>query len=120
MATIPQSIRKHVRVNLAAIARQIKALETEQFEVKAYYATFGAKPKNSRAVTPSKKRAKRGNVKGSILTYLKKNGEGKAIEIAKTCGLKVTSVNQSLFTMKKEGVVTQDKKRGSPFVLVKK
>jgi len=32
----------------------------------------------------------------------------------------VTSVNQTLFGLKKAGHVKQDKKRGSPFVLAKK
>ncbi len=42
------------------------------------------------------------------------------IEIAKLSGLKVTSVNQTLFGLKKSGHVKQAKERGSPFVLAKK
>ena len=61
-----------------------------------------------------------GEVKQAVLVYLQKNREGKAIEIAKLCGLTMTSVTKILSTFKKNGVVTQDKKHGSPFVLVKK
>jgi DNA-binding IclR family transcriptional regulator len=66
------------------------------------------------------KRGKRGKVKGTVLAFLQKHKEGKAIQIAKASGLKVGSVNQTLFGLKKSGHVVQDKKRGSPFVLAKK
>jgi transcription initiation factor IIE alpha subunit len=55
-----------------------------------------------------------------VLAFLQKHKEGKAIQIAKDTGLKVGSVNQVLFAFKKDGTVTQSKKRGSPFVLAKK
>jgi DNA-binding IclR family transcriptional regulator len=55
-----------------------------------------------------------------VLAFLHKNQKGKAIEIAKLSGLKVTSVHQTLYGLKKSGHVKQDKKRGSPFVLAKK
>ncbi len=66
------------------------------------------------------KRGPRGKVKATVLAFLQKNKRGKAIEIAKLSGLKVTSVHQTLFYLKKSGHVKQDKKRGSPFVLAKK
>jgi len=118
MPTIPESLKEFI--NIAGISAKIKALEVELAALKAYRGTLGGKTKGRTPGKASKKRAKRGNVKGSILAYLQKNNQGKAIEIAKLSGLKVTSVNQSLFAMKKQGVVSQDKKRGSPFVLVKK
>jgi len=68
----------------------------------------------------SRKRKSRGRIKKAVLAFLEKNGRGKAIEIANLSGLKVTSINQTLFGLKKAGHVKQDKKRGSPFVLVKK
>lgn len=58
-------------------------------------------------------------LKGTVRAYLKKNKEGRAGEIAKFSGLKLGSINQVLFALKKAGTVTQDKKRGSPFVLAK-
>ena len=58
--------------------------------------------------------------KETVLAFLHKNQKGKAIEIAKLSGLKVTSVNQTLYGLKKADHVKQAKKRGSPFVLVKK
>jgi hypothetical protein len=82
----------------------------------------GRKPSRIKdAKTPSpRRRGARGKVKPTVLAYLEKNREGKAGAIAKSSGLKPGSVNQVLFALKKSGVVTQDKKRGSPFVLAKK
>ena len=68
----------------------------------------------------TRKRKSRGKVKEAVLAFLHKNQKGKAIEIAKLSGLKVASVNQTLYGLKKAGHVKQDKKRGSPFVLAKK
>jgi hypothetical protein len=54
------------------------------------------------------------------LPFSKRTGEAIAIEIAKLSGLKVTSVNQTLFQLKKSGHVRKGKNRGSPYVLAKK
>jgi Fic family protein len=55
-----------------------------------------------------------------VVADLQKNRKDKAIEIAKLSGLKVTSVNQTLFHLKKSGHVKKSAKRGSPYVLAKK
>jgi hypothetical protein len=125
MATFSDSIKEFI--NVAGLSTKIKALEGELAILKQLQSSLGVKtrgrkpgksPKNA-AKTPAK-RGKRGKVKSTVLAYLEKNRQGKAIEIARLSGLKVTSVNQTLFGLKKSGHVTQDKKRGSPFVLAKK
>ena len=71
----------------------------------------GGKRGRPKAAGKTTKRGPRGKVKEAVLAYLHKNQKGKAIEIAKLSGLKVTSVNQTLFHLKKSGHVTKSKKR---------
>ncbi len=127
MALFPDSIREFI--NVEALKAYAKTLEAELSVVKALHEhlglnTRGRKPRKSKAVgkTAGKtaRRGPRGKVKKAVLAYLQKNREGKALEIAQLSGLKVTSVNQTLYGLKKSGHVTQGKKRGSPFVLAKK
>jgi hypothetical protein len=124
MASFSDSIKEFI--NVAGLSAKIKALEAELSLLKQLQSTLGVrtrgrKPSKAAKVPGRKvtKRGKRGKVKKAVLAYLEKNRKGKAMEIAKLSGLKVTSVNQTLFGLKKNGHVTQDKKRGSPFVLVK-
>jgi hypothetical protein len=128
MPAFSDSIKEFI--NVAGLSAKIKALEAELALLKQLQASLGGKtrgrkpgrPAGSKSAGPkakSAKRGKRGKVKSAVLAYLQKNKEGKAIEIARLAGLKVTSVNQTLFGLKKSGHVTQDKKRGSPFVLKK-
>ena len=108
-------------INVAGLAAYIKTLEAELNVMKALHDHL-----DPRAIKPGPKASsrprckKRAKVKETVLAYLAKNRQGKAQEIANLSGLKVTSVNQTLFGLKKAGHVKQDKKRGSPFVLVKK
>jgi len=121
MATFSESIKEFI--NVAGLTAKIKALEAELSLLKQLQSTLGVKTRGRKpGKTPmvAKTSGKRGKVKAAVLAYLEKNREGKAIEIAKLSGLKVTSVHQTLFGLKKSGHVTQSKKRGSPFVLAKK
>jgi len=124
MSTLSDSVKEFI--NVAGLSAKIKALETELVLLKTLQSSLGVKKRGRKpgrpakaAKSPGAKRGRRGKVKKSVLAFLEKNGQGKAIEIAKAYGLKVTSVNQTLFGLKKSGAVTQDKKRGSPFVLKK-
>jgi hypothetical protein len=129
MPTFSDSIKEFI--NVAGLTARIKALEAELILLKQLQSSLGGKkrgrkpglPADSKGKVPKAKtikRGKHGKVKAAVLAYLEKNRQGKAIEIAKLSGLKVTSVNQTLFGLKKSGHVTQEKKRGSPFVLAKK
>jgi hypothetical protein len=125
MATFSDSVKEFI--NVAGLSAKIKALEVEIAALKALHSSFGGKTRGRKpgkvstaAAKGPRRRGPRGKVKKTVLAYLEKNRQGKAIEIAKLSGLKVTSVNQTLFGLKKSGQVTQDKKRGSPFVLAKK
>jgi hypothetical protein len=129
MSTLSHSF--HEFINVAGLSTKIKALETELAFLKQLQSTLGVKTRGRKPGRPAGssnkapkakkvKRGKRGKVKAAVLAFLHKNGEGKAIEIARLAGLKVTSVNQTLFGLKKSGHVVQNKKRGSPFVLAKK
>jgi hypothetical protein len=124
MPTFSDSVKEFI--NVAGLAAKIKALEAELVLLKQLRSSLGVKTrgrkvgKTLKAAKAPSKRGKRGKVKAAVLAFLEKNGKGKAIEIAKLSGLKVTSVHQTLFGLKKSGHVTQSKKRGSPFVLVKK
>ena len=77
-----------------SLAEAIKSLLTESMEVapKDMTWTQGRKPRKPKnaAKTPGKKRGPRGKVKKSVLADLEKNSQGRAIEIAKLSGLKVT------------------------------
>jgi hypothetical protein len=129
MSTFSSSIKEFI--NVSGLTAKIKALETELALLKQLQSSLGVKTRgrkpgrpagsvNKAASTKKGKRGKRGKVKGTVLAFLQQNKEGKAIQIAKDTGLKVGSVNQVLFAFKKDGTVTQSKKRGSPFVLAKK
>ena len=122
MSSLSDSVKEFI--NVAGLAAKIKALETELALLKTLQGSLGGKKRGRKPGSTNKpatqKRGPRGKVKKSVLAFLTKNGHGKAIEIAKHYGLKVTSVNQTLFGLKRDGTVTQDKKRGSPFVLAKK
>jgi hypothetical protein len=117
-------------INVAGLSAKIKALETELALLKQLQSTLGVKTRGRKpgrpadsikASKPKKvKRGKRGAVKGTVLAYLQKNKQAKASEIAKFSGLKLGSINQVLFALKKDKTVSQDKKHGSPFVLAKK
>jgi hypothetical protein len=127
MPTFSDSIKEFI--NITGLSAKIKALETELALLKQLQSSLGVKRRGRKPGRPAlkstspkvktAKRGKRGKVKSAVLAYLQKNREGKAIEIARLAGLKVTSVNQTLFGLKKSGHVTQNKKRGSPFVLAK-
>jgi hypothetical protein len=123
MATFPDSIEEFI--NVTSLKAYIKALDAELTLLKALHDHLGLntrdpKPAKPKTAGKARKRLPRGRVKEAVLAYLQKNSRGKAMEIAKLSGLKVTSVNQTLFGLKKSGHVIQDKKRGSPFVLAKK
>jgi hypothetical protein len=127
MPTFSASIKEFI--NVTGLSAKIKALETELALLKTLQSSLGVKTRGRKPGRPAgakgkaskaSKRGKRGSVKAAVLGFLEKNRQGKAIEIAKLSGLKVTSVNQTLFGLKKSGHVVQDKKRGSPFVLAKK
>ena len=120
MAQFPDSLKEYI--NVASLRAYAKGLEAELEFLKALHDHLGIKMesgKRGKTTGKARKRRKRGTVKEAVLAYLEKNREGKAIEIANLSGLKVTSVNQTLFGLKKSGHVIQDKKRGSPFVLKK-
>jgi hypothetical protein len=123
MATFPDSIKEFI--NVEGLRAYIIALEAELKILKSLhdhlgFKTRGGKKGKLKTAAKSRKRTPRGKVKEAVLAYLRKNSRGKAIQIANLSGLKVTSVNQTLFGLKKSGHVIQDKKRGSPFVLAKK
>jgi hypothetical protein len=124
MPTFSDSVKEFI--NIAGLAAKIKALETELVLLKQLQSSLGVKARSwkqgkmSKSTKAPNKRGKRGKIKAAVLAFLEKNGKGKALEIAKLSGLKVTSVHQTLFGLKKSGHVTQSKKRGSPFVLAKK
>lgn len=117
MAQFPDSIKDFI--NVTALRAYTKTIEEELKILKALHEHLGLNT-HGRKTGKKTTRKKRGKVKEAVLAYLQKNQKGKAIEIAKLSGLKVTSVNQTLFGLKKSGHVTQSKKRGSPFVLAKK
>ncbi len=129
MSTFSSSIKEFI--NAAGLTAKIKSLEAELSLLKELQSLLGVKargrkpgrpvgstPKTAKAKKVS--RRKRGKVKGTVLAFLQKHKAGKAMQIAKDTGLKVGSVNQVLFAFKKDGTVTQGKKRGSPFVLAHK
>lgn len=123
MAPFPKSLKDYI--NVAALRAYTETVEAEYEMLKALHNHLGlsmgsGKPETSKAVGKTAKRGPRGKVKEAVLDYLEKNRRGKAIEIAKLSGLKVTSVNQTLFHLKKSGHVKKSKKRGSPYVLAKK
>ena len=122
MANISDSLKEFIIV--AGLAAKIKGLEAELAVLKSIQSSLGVKTRGRKAGKASGKasgkRGKPGEVKEAVLAYLQKHKEGKAIAIAKDTGLKVGSINQTLFAFKKDGIVTQDKQRGSPFVLAKK
>ncbi|HUB66210.1 MAG TPA: hypothetical protein VL981_01840 [Candidatus Methylacidiphilales bacterium] len=123
MATFPDSLKEFI--NVAALKAYTKTVEAELKLLKELHEhlglnTGGGKPGKPKSAGKVIKRSPPGGVKKAVLAYLQKNSAGKAIEIAKLSGLKVTSVNQTLYGLKKSGHVTQAKKRGSPFVLAKK
>jgi hypothetical protein len=121
MPTFSDSVKDFI--NVAGLAAKIKALEAELVLLKQLQSSLRVKTRGrkvGKAPKAPSKRGKRGKVKKAVLAFLEKNGKGKAIEIAKLSGLKVTSVHQTLFGLKKSGRVIQSKKRGSPFVLAKK
>jgi len=119
MTPFPKSLKDYI--NVASLRAYTKTVEAEYEMLKALHdhlgLSMGGGRKNGRKST---KRRPRGRVKKAVLSFLQKNQKGKAIEIAKLSGLKVTSVHQTLYGLKKSGHVTQSKKRGSPFVLAKK
>jgi hypothetical protein len=119
MAPFPKSLKDYI--NVAALRAYTKTVEAEYEMLKALHGHLGLSMGGGiKSAGKAGKRKPRGKVKNAVLAYLEKNGRGKAIEIAKLSGLKVTSVNQTLFGLKKSGHVKQSKKRGSPFVLAKK
>jgi len=121
MAKLSESVKEFI--NVTGLAAKIKALEAELVVLKKLQASLGVKTrgrKPGKAAGKTKgKRGKRGKVKETVLAYLEKHREGKSIPIAKATGLKKTSIDQALLALKKTGTVTQDEKRGSPFVLKK-
>ena len=119
MAPFPKSLKDYI--NVAALRAYTKTVEAEYEMLKKLHDHLGIKLDGGRKTgrKPTKRKS-RGRVKEAVLAYLHKNRKGKAIEIAKLSGLKVTSVHQTLYALKKSGHVTQNKKRGSPFVLAKK
>ena len=114
----------HDFINAKKLTARIKEVKEELAKLLHLESFLGAsvvqgrKPKKD-AKAPAR-RSKRGKVKDTVLSYLQKHKEGKASTIAEGAGLNLGSVNQVLFALKKNGTVTQDKKRGSPFVLAKK
>jgi len=123
MAQFPTSLKDYI--NVAALRAYTKTVEAEYEMLRELHnhlgLSLGAGRKARKIKTTGKttKRGPRGKVKAAVLAFLQKNRKGKAIEIAKLSGLKVTSVHQTLYGLKKSGHVTQAKKRGSPFVLAK-
>lgn len=127
MAKLSESVKEFI--NVAGLTAKIKALEAELSVLKALQSSLGVKtrgrkPGNQKAAKAQKakgsKRGPHGKVKETVIAYLEKHKEAKSSTIAKESGLKKGSINQVLFALKKDGTVTQDKKRGSPFVWAKK
>jgi len=123
MSQFPKSLKDYI--NISALKAYTKTVEAEYEMLKALHEHLGlsidgGKQGIPKSVDKAAKRGPRGKVKEAVLSYLRKNRKGKAIEIAKLSGLKVTSVNQTLFNLKKSGHVKKSKKRGSPYVLAKK
>ncbi len=111
--------------NVTARRAYTKVVEAEYEMLKELHEHLGLKMGSAKSGKPkvggkTTKRGPRGSIKKAVLAYLRKNRQGKAIEIANLSGLKVTSVHQTLLGLKRAGHVVQDKKRGSPFVLAKK
>jgi Fic family protein len=115
MASFPKSLKDYI--NVAALRAYTKTVEAEYFMLKELHEHLGLDKPGSKS---KRRRGPRGKIKAAVLAFLHKNRKGKAKEIAELSGLKVASVHQTLFHLKKGGHVKQDKKRGSPFVLVKK
>jgi len=119
MSLFPKSLKDYI--NVAALRAYTKTVESEYEMLKELHDHLGLSMGGGRKpARKTIKRGPRGKVKAAVLAFLQKNRKGKAIEIAKLSGLKVTSVHQTLYGLKKSGHVTQAKKRGSPFVLAKK
>ena len=119
MAPFPKSLKDYI--NVAALRAYTKTVEAEYEMLKALHEHLGlSMGGGTKTAVKSRKRKPRGKVKEAVLAFLWKNQKGKAIEIAKLSGMKVASVNQTLFHLKKSGHVTKAKKRGSPYVLAKK
>ena len=118
MSPFPKTLKDYIDVT--ALRAYTKTVEAECEMLKALHDHLGLSIGDSKAARKTTTRKPRGKVKDAVLSFLQKNRAGKAIEIAKLSGLKVASVNQTLFNLKKSGHVKQAKKRGSPFVLVKK
>jgi len=118
MAPFPKTLKHYI--NISALRAYTKTVQAEYEMLKALHDHLGLSMDGTRTAGKPRKRKSRGKIKKAVLAYLEKNGRGKAIEIAKLSGLKVTSVHQTLHALKKSGHVKQDKKRGSPFVLAKK
>ena len=118
MDPFPKSLRDYI--NVTALRAYTKTVEAEYMMLKALHEHLGLSMSGGKTAQKTAKRGPRGKVKAAVLAFLHKNQKGKAIEIAKLSGLKVTSVHQTLYGLKKAGHVKQAKKRGSPFVLVKK
>jgi len=119
MAPFPKSLKDYI--NIAALRAYTKTVEAEYEMLKALHDHLGlSMGGGSKTADKAGKRKPRGKVKEAVLAFLRKNQKGKALEIAKLSGLKVTSVNQTLFHLKKSGHVTKTNKRGSPYVLAKK
>jgi len=119
MTAFPKSLKDYI--NVVALRAYTKTVEAEYDMLKALHNHLDlSRGDGTKTAGKAGKRKPRGRIKKAVLAYLEKNGRGKAIEIAKLSGLKVASVNQTLFHLKKSGHVTKSKKRGSPFVLAKK
>jgi hypothetical protein len=118
MTPFPKSLKDYI--NVAALRAYTKTVEAEYEMLKALHDHLGLSMGGTKTAGKAGKRKPRGKIKKAVLAFLHKNQKGKAIEIAKLSGLKVTSVHQTLYGLKKAGHVKQDKKRGSPFVLAKK
>jgi len=118
MSPFPKSLKDFI--NVAALRAYTETVEAEYEMLKALHDHLGLSMGSGTKTTgKTAKRGPRGKVKEAVLAYLHKNQKGRAIEIAKLSGLKVTSVNQTLFHLKKSGHVKKSKKRGSPYVLAK-
>ena len=118
MSPFPKTLKDYIDV--AALRAYTKTVEAEYEMLKALHDHLGLSWGGAKTASRAGKRKPRGGIKKAVLAYLEKNGRGKAIEIAKLSGLKVTSVNQTLFHLKKCGHVRKGKKRGSPYVLATK
>ena len=122
MPTFPESIKDFI--NVTALRAYTKSLEAELIVLKALHDHLSLHPRGrdfgAIIAKAPRQRGPHGKVKKAVLAFLHKNQKGKAIEIARLSGLKVASVQQSLFALKKSGQVKKARKRGSPFVLAGK